>query len=123
MIPSGSVGHPTYSAICAAVFILGGVIWEPYLAAVALFFLVMLWHECVKWVNLAKGIEDQNDREETIQATVRKAVESGRARETIEELREMMGKIPGGRFTKKARDLKRYQDMDSTIDRLLTYTQ
>lgn len=122
MIPRPSE-HPTLVALTSLVFIVAGVFWEPYLVFVGLFFVAMLWSECMKWVNWAKRIERRRDREERIQGCIDEAVSTGKIKETIEELRKMMGEIPNGRFTKKTRDFERYQDMDSVIDRLLDYKQ
>jgi hypothetical protein len=122
MIPRPSE-HPTLVALTSLFFIVAGVFWEPYLSLVGLFFVAMLWLECMKWVNWAKEIQHRRDREERIQSVVRNAVEDGEIKETIEELHKMMGEIPNGRFTKKTRDFERHQDMDSAIDRLLDYKQ
>ena len=122
MIPRPS-DHPTLVALTSLFFIVAGVIWQPYLVFVGLFFVAMLWSECMKWVNWAKRIERRRDREEWIQGVVRNAVKDGKIKESIEELHKMMGEIPNGRFTKKTRDFERYQDMDSVIYRLLEYKQ
>ena len=122
MIPIASL-HPTLIALNSLFFIVAGVIWQPYLVFVGLFFVVMLWSESMKWVNWAKGIQHKRDREERIQGCIDEAVSTGKIKETIEELRKMMREIPNGRFTKKTPDFERYQDMDSVIDRLLDYKQ
>lgn len=122
MIPSASE-HPTLVALTSLFFIVAGLFWEPYLGLVGLFFVAMLWSECMKWVNWAKGIQHRCNREERIQSIVRKAVEDGEIKQVVEDLRKTMGEIPNGRFSKKTRDLERYQDMDSAIDILLEYNK
>ena len=120
MIPRPSE-HSTIVALTSLFFIVAGVFWEPYLGLVGLFFVAMLWSECMKWVNWAKEIQHRRDREERIQSIVKNAVEDGKIKETIEELHKMMEEIPNGRFTKKSRDFERFQDMDNVIGRLLHY--
>jgi len=122
MIPMASL-HPTFVAATGVIFIAWGVVSEPYIALLGLFNVAVLWSECMKWVNWAKGIKHRRDREERIQSVVRNAVEDGEIKHTVEELRRMKGEIPNGRFTKKTRDFERYQDMESVIDRLLVYKQ
>ena len=40
--------HPTLVALTSLFFIVAGVFWEPYLGLVGLFFVAMLWSECMK---------------------------------------------------------------------------
>jgi hypothetical protein len=118
MIPRPSE-HPTIVALTSLFFIVAGVFWEPYLSLVGLFFVAMLWLECMKWVNWAKEIQELREWKNDIQTTVREAVESGKIDETIAELRQEMSKIPNGRFTKNKKEFDRYCKMEKSVDKLL----
>jgi hypothetical protein len=118
MIPSASV-HPTFVAVTGVIMIVWGIISEPFIALVGLFNVAVLWSECMKWVNWAKGIQHKRDREERIQRFVKNAVEDGKINQSIEELRKMIGEIPNGRFTKNPRHLERFQDMEKSLDQLV----
>ena len=117
MIPRPSE-HPTIVALTSLFFIVAGAFWEPYLGLVGLFFVAMLWSECMKWINWANGIQELREWKNKIQTTVREAVESGKIDETIAELRQEMSEIPNGRFTKNKKEFDRYCSMERVVDEL-----
>ena len=117
MIPRPSE-HPTIVALTSLFFIVAGTFWEPYLGLVGLFFVAMLWSECMKWINWANGIQELREWKNKIQTTVREAVESGKIDETIAELRQEMSEIPNGRFTKNKKEFDRYCSMERVVDEL-----
>lgn len=121
MIPSPSE-HPTIIALTCLFFIVAGSIWEPYLGFVGLFFVAMLWSECMKWVNWATEIRDRRSRYERKNRIVRDAVDTGKIDETIEEFRQLQKEIPnskgGGQFIQKKRDRDRWFELDCVIDAL-----
>jgi hypothetical protein len=113
---------PNIIGTAAAVFLVMGIFWEPYLALLALYPIGIFWLESWNTIRWARKYVDASELEKRVQRCVDEAISSGKIHETIEEFRQLQKEIPnskgGGQFIQKKRDRDRWFELDCVIDAL-----